>query len=362
MALTPYVTINYVNNQAPARNANNLNHAEAGIYDVTQETIIQASQILALASPTLVDYQPTAQPPIHLEGRVYYDEPTHSLAYFNDIDDMTVNIGQEVLVRVYNNTIAPILNGTPIHGTQTVVNGVPCIAPSIADSLTNAIVSGVTTTDILVGEEGFVTLVGSVGDVDTSAWLAGTRLYLSDTVEGGLTDQKNLIVSYVGTVIVRDVQGKIVVNPASLLELPTVAYYLQKLTTPAVTVSATPTQFVDYITGGGKILTGDKLAGTIDVLASGLYIVKTSFVISDISSSNDAQTIWVELYINGLPSGKRYPLIVGRSAEEVSATPYSELQLVEGDVLSLWHDSDDIAESVTVESISFSLTSINLDY
>lgn len=123
-----------------------------------------------------------------LEGRVYYDQPSHTLAYFNDRSNVTVNVGQEMLLRGKNLTGSVISNGAAV----TLVSGsgsIPHIG--LAQATTNYNASGydcigVATEDIAQGDEGMVTLLGIVHGVNTDSWTVGTTLWLS-TNAGALT-------------------------------------------------------------------------------------------------------------------------------------------------------------------------------
>ena len=126
------------------------------------------------------------------EGKIFYDETWKTLAV--DIDtDVTLQIGQEDLRRVYNNTGAKILNGQAVYTTgvhSDWPNDCPTIALAQANSETTSFVIGCATQDININSYGFVTVRGNINDLDTSTgqtWNAGDSLYLSATVAGGLT-------------------------------------------------------------------------------------------------------------------------------------------------------------------------------
>ena len=150
----------------------------------------------AIETVTHEDFDTGLSNPTHKEGRVFYDQTNKSLAYYNDNSQVTVNLGQEQLVRVWNNTGATILNGKACY-----VNGghltFPTVALAQATSFaaSNAVI-GLATSDIADGAYGYITTSGIVHDVDTSAYTDGTTLYLSDTVAGGYTDVLPLQPSY----------------------------------------------------------------------------------------------------------------------------------------------------------------------
>ena len=133
-------------------------------------------------NPVQVDYVDfTVQSaPTHLEGRVFYDQVNDALAVYNAESDVTLQVGQEEWIRVYNNTGSTITNGTPVY-----LNGefgtVPTIAVSSASSETAAYAAGLATHDIENGTYGYVTARGVVGDIDTSGLTAGSRVHVGTT-------------------------------------------------------------------------------------------------------------------------------------------------------------------------------------
>jgi hypothetical protein len=152
-------------------------------------------------------------------ARVYYDSNEQALSYFPTTPnmDVTVNIGQESLIRVYNNTGVQINNGSVVHISGSSL-GLPTIVLSNAAFDGIAEVAGVATHDIPNNTIGFITNFGIVRDVNTSAFNVGDELYLSDTISGGFTN--NVIginfssrVCSVGWVVTSGVtNGKILVS------------------------------------------------------------------------------------------------------------------------------------------------------
>ena len=131
-------------------------------------------------------------------GTVYYDYNENALSYkpITNQNDVTVNLGQETLIKIYNGLGSQINNGQVVHITGA-TGGVPTVALANAsklgvtftDSLAQS--TGVATHDIPSGEYGFITFFGIVRDLNTSAFTAGQEVFLSDTVDGGLTNDPN---------------------------------------------------------------------------------------------------------------------------------------------------------------------------
>lgn len=117
---------------------------------------------------------PQAVSPNRVEGKVFYDYNKHSLSYYNEESDVTVN-WNEILFRVYNGTAYTIPNGSVVCPDAT--TGI-----ALADcryKLKSRLVA-VATHDIEAGTWGYVTKIGEVGGLDTSMYNAGDFLYLGN--------------------------------------------------------------------------------------------------------------------------------------------------------------------------------------
>jgi hypothetical protein len=130
--------------------------------------------------------------PTAISGRTYYDTTENALSYFPNTPnmDVTINLGQEGVIQVYNNTGSLIPNGAAceVHGDGA-TNGVPTIRLAIASATTvlndtRYQVSGIATHDIANGETGFITKFGIVRDLTITGITEGTDIWLSDTNAG----------------------------------------------------------------------------------------------------------------------------------------------------------------------------------
>lgn len=99
---------------------------------------------------------------------------------------VAVQLGQEVQINVRNNSGSTISNGSPVYATGAQGDiGRILIAPMIADgSILPKFFIGVATEDIADNADGKVTWFGKVRDIDTRPYLAGSALYVSETVAG----------------------------------------------------------------------------------------------------------------------------------------------------------------------------------
>lgn len=95
--------------------------------------------------------------------------------------DVTIQLGQENIVKVYNNSASTITNGQVVA-----VNGAqgqrPAVVLADADSEPlSAGTLGVATEDIAAGAEGFVCTFGTIRGINTNGFTAGDPVYLSQT-------------------------------------------------------------------------------------------------------------------------------------------------------------------------------------
>lgn len=127
--------------------------------------------------------------------KLYWDNDNHTLSLEMG-NGVIQQIGQEQLSEVRNSTGSTILNGTVVMITGSVgESGRLTVSPSINNgSIHSREIVGITTHDILTGEDGIVTSFGLVRDIPISikptgeTWTAGQRLYTNPTIVGGMTN------------------------------------------------------------------------------------------------------------------------------------------------------------------------------
>lgn len=127
--------------------------------------------------------------------KLYWDNDNHTLSLEMG-NGVIQQIGQEQLSEVRNSTGSTILNGTVVMITGSVgESGRLTVTPSINNgSIHSREIVGITTHDILTGEDGIVTSFGLVRDIPISikpageTWAAGQRLYTNPTIIGGMTN------------------------------------------------------------------------------------------------------------------------------------------------------------------------------
>jgi len=150
-----------------------------------------AAAVFDSGTAQIINPQPYTQyalvsAPTYQEGRVFYDTTEKTLAYYNDTSAVTVNVGQEQIVRARNNTGSTILDGQVVY-----ISGALSDRPTVALAQANTLATsnrklGVATANILNGADGYITTQGVVRGLNTNAWAPGTVLYLSAATPGAL--------------------------------------------------------------------------------------------------------------------------------------------------------------------------------
>lgn len=135
-----------------------------------------ASAIASNLSTGYIDLTTTSAP-AHSEGRIFYDTGNNALAVYNDVADITLQVGQEEWIQVFNNSGDTILNGTPVYLTGESA-GIPTISPTDPSGDASAYCIGLTTHDISNNNNGYVTVRGLVRDIDTSTLTAGAHVHV----------------------------------------------------------------------------------------------------------------------------------------------------------------------------------------
>jgi len=163
----------------------NLTYTDVGAFPATSTTG-SGNVVLATgatqAHPTISDYEifTSTTPPSYQEGRVWFDSVNHTLAQFNDVTNNTVHLGEEIQLKVINNTGSTINIGQPVYITGTSSGQTyPNVALAIANTLTTSNVIGLANQAISSGNAGYVTTIGLIQGINTGSYTVGDTLYLS---------------------------------------------------------------------------------------------------------------------------------------------------------------------------------------
>ena len=155
-------------------------------------------------------------------GKLYYDSTWQTLA--TEIDtDFTLQIGEEEIRKVYNNTGSLIHQGVAVYTSGVHTDGVNSVAQitlAQADVESTSEVLGLASQDIPNTSYGFVTVRGHVDYVrtDYSTWTVADVLYLSSTTAGGLQNTVPTGTDYkvrCGRLIIVSTSGTVTVSSAT---------------------------------------------------------------------------------------------------------------------------------------------------
>lgn len=150
-------------------------------------------------------------------GMLAYDSVNQCLTFFNDDSNVSMQVGQELWLKVRNVTGSTIANGIPVY-ISGANSGLPTIAPANANAIATVPAAGLTTEAIANNTNGYVTIAGVVNGIDTSTFAAGAQLYVG-TAAGlmvtGAPSSPNFR-NRVGSVMsVNTTTGQILVTPGA---------------------------------------------------------------------------------------------------------------------------------------------------
>ena len=324
---------------------------------------LTTQEVLGLILYTSIAMKTGLADPAYQEAIVFYDDTEKALSYFNDEADITVNTGQQVIFKVLNNTGAIIQAGSTIT-IDGAVAGIPTAIKSIATSAITARSIGVMPHEMAIGATGYVSYIGKVKGIDTSAWLAGDALYVSDVTAGQLTNVSPRVSSLVGVVLVSDAtEGQILVGPEGVIEQTAIAQsstgaaHTQALTsTPVPAEGFSNAPFAKNIVVTSTSSNGSFRSAFTPISAplSGFYEV--NFMLTGESSSNEI--VIAELYKNGVALG-----LIGKvdftnnTIDEgtVILNGFTEAVLTEADTLEVYLYTQGGATSFTVANAVFNI-------
>lgn len=150
------------------------------VSDTTDDPTGSSKQVTReeiLTNVSYVEFNTTATT-THAEGRVHWNDTLKTLEVDTENVDVQLKVGHELVIRVNNQTGSVLSKGGAVY-----INGEQGQRPTVtyatytADT-TSAGVVGLVADDINNGSNGYVIAYGLLENVDTSAYSAGTPLYL----------------------------------------------------------------------------------------------------------------------------------------------------------------------------------------
>lgn len=123
-------------------------------------------------------------------GRLVWNDTDGTLEFQLKGGNVTLQIGQEQVLRAANDTGSTIVNGSVVYIGGSTGSRVNVIKAQANSETSSSKTIGVLTEDIANGQTGFVTVNGLVRDLDTSALTEGGAVWLSASVAGGVTSTR----------------------------------------------------------------------------------------------------------------------------------------------------------------------------
>jgi hypothetical protein len=154
----------------------------------TTGNIVGDTDAQTLSNKTLTNpvFTGTGSTPTYTEALMWYDTTDDVIRYYNDISGDSVAVGQELIVKVRNQTGSSIPAGSVVYCNGS-TGQIPTIALAQANAFNTSRVFGVTAVSIANNTTGYVTFSGLIRNIDTSAFSSGDQLFLSATTPGAFT-------------------------------------------------------------------------------------------------------------------------------------------------------------------------------
>jgi hypothetical protein len=287
-----------------------LTYTDVGAFPATSTTG-SGNVVLATgatqAHPTISDYETftSTSAPSYAEGELWYDSTQKALAYYNDVTNNVVHIGQEVQLKVINNTGSSIANGTPVYVTGTSSGqSYPNIALAKADASSTSAVLGLTNGTIASGAVGYVCTSGLLTPCNTGSFTVGQVLYLSPYSAGQLMNT------------VPPTGYAVQVGVVAYANSPNGSIYI-KQTTPLAVSAATITGTVNVNQGGTGVQT---ITGYVKGNGTSAFTGSSTIPTTDLSGTiTNAQLANSAITINGTSTSLGGSISVG-TVTSVGAT------------------------------------------
>ena len=126
-----------------------------------------------------IDFNTGTTTPSNVSGRVYYDNQSHALAYYPDINqNVKVEMGQQLYIRGFNNTGSIILKGS-VLSIQSATNGLPNFTLAVNTHRGFSQVIGLAASDIPINGNGLALSQGILSGITINSFNVGDILYAS---------------------------------------------------------------------------------------------------------------------------------------------------------------------------------------
>lgn len=123
-------------------------------------------------------------------ARLLWNDSDGTLEFGLKGGNVTLQVGQEQVLRATNATGATLVDGTVVYITGSTGSHVNIVKAQANAETTSSKTIGVVTEHIADNQRGFVTTSGLVHDLDTSALTEGGAVWLSASTAGGMTSTR----------------------------------------------------------------------------------------------------------------------------------------------------------------------------
>ena len=123
----------------------------------------------------------TTQTIANAVGKLTWDDGNGTLQFNLKGNNVTLQIGQEEVIRVYNGTGSTLVDGQVVYVTGAQGNRLTVGLATASSEAASSVTIGMVTETIANGTEGFITISGIVNGLNTSTLSEGTALWLSTT-------------------------------------------------------------------------------------------------------------------------------------------------------------------------------------
>lgn len=120
-------------------------------------------------------------------GEVAWDDGNGTAVIGLKGGNVSLQVGQEMLARVYNDSGGPLVDGQIVYISGSQGNRIAVKLAKADSETTSAGTLGMVTEPIASGAEGFITITGTVNGLNTFGLTAGSLVYLSATTAGAYT-------------------------------------------------------------------------------------------------------------------------------------------------------------------------------
>lgn len=184
-------------------------------FNATGNVTVNGQVSATTMATNFIDFTPLAVAPIHVDGRLYYDQAEQTLVFWDGDPTLKYPINKMLWTIGVNKTGSIIPKGTVVYLSGAQGNRGKMWPALATTDFRSADTIGITMQSTAINQEGYIMAIGELQGIDTRAFAEGTTLYLSPTAAGGITDVKpqapNHIVK-VGFSLNSTVNGKIYVE------------------------------------------------------------------------------------------------------------------------------------------------------